>query len=134
MSTKHSLVGVCAAVLLFVCFVTISRAYLVHRAKELITDVQGLDNARDPAAAALSFAKKYHRYLQETTCDHDVKHFEGDARLGCWSALGTGRKPRRVFSRKRCRDADSDARLPIGTRNACRPDSDSGCLSNHPSQ
>ena len=72
MSTKHSLVGVCAAVLLFVCFVTIGRAYLVHRAKELITDVQGLDNARDPTAAAPSFAKKYHRYLQETTCDHDV--------------------------------------------------------------
>ena len=72
MSTKHSLVGVCAAVLLFVCFVTIGRAYLVHRAKELITDVQGFDNARDPTAAAPSFAKKYHRYLQETTCDHDV--------------------------------------------------------------
>jgi hypothetical protein len=31
MSTKHSLVGVCAAVLLFVCFVTISKAHLVHR-------------------------------------------------------------------------------------------------------
>jgi hypothetical protein len=72
MSTKHSLVAVCAAVLLFVGFVTMSRAYVVHRAKELITDVQGLDKARDPTAAALSFTKKYHRYLQETPCDHEV--------------------------------------------------------------
>ena len=46
----------------------------MHRAKELITDVQGFDNARDPTAAAPSFAKKYHRYLQETTCDHVCRY------------------------------------------------------------
>ena len=72
MSTKHSLLAVCAALLLSFWLVTMSRAYVVHRAKELIADVQGLDKARDPAAAALSFTKKYRRYLQETTCDHEV--------------------------------------------------------------
>jgi hypothetical protein len=72
MSTKHSLVAVCAAVFLFVGFAAISRAYVVHRASELIADMQGLDKASDPTAAALSFTKKYRRYLVETTCDHEA--------------------------------------------------------------
>jgi len=72
MSTKHLLVAVCAAALAFIGFVTISRAYVVHRAKELIADMQGLDKAPDSTAAALSFTKKYHTYLAETTCDREA--------------------------------------------------------------
>lgn len=71
MSTKHSLVVLCAAVLLPVGFLAISRAYVVHRAIELIADVERLDQAPNPTAAALSLTKKYHRYLVGTTCDHE---------------------------------------------------------------
>jgi len=71
MSTKHSLAAFCAAVLLFVGFVAIGRAYVVHRATELIADTQSLDRASDSTAASLSFAKKYHRYLADTTCDRN---------------------------------------------------------------
>src|SRR5580704_6011953 len=75
MSTKHSLAAVCAAVLLFVGFVAICRDYVVHRATELIADTQSLDRASDPTAAALSFAKKYHRYLADTTRDRNLCQF-----------------------------------------------------------
>ncbi len=75
MSTKRSLAAVCATVLLFVGFVAISRAYVVHRATELIADTQSLDRASDPTAAALSFTKKYRRYLAETTCDRNLCQF-----------------------------------------------------------
>jgi hypothetical protein len=76
MSIKHSLAGACAVVLVFVCSVAMSRAYVVHRAEEMIVDVRGLDKAPDPAAAALSFTVKYHRYLLEKTCDHEICQYE----------------------------------------------------------
>jgi len=73
MSPKNSLVVLCGvAALAFVGSVALSRAYVLHRAKELITDIQGLDRAPDPTAAAISFTKKYQRHLVETTCDRGL--------------------------------------------------------------
>jgi hypothetical protein len=36
---------------------------VTERAKELITDIQGLDKGQEPTAAVVSFTKKYRRYL-----------------------------------------------------------------------
>jgi hypothetical protein len=73
MSPKNSLAALCgAAALAFIGSVAVSRAYVLHRAKELIADIQGLDKVPDPTAAAVSFTNKYQRYLVETTCDRGL--------------------------------------------------------------
>lgn len=72
MSSKNSLAAVFAVALAFIGSVAGSREYVLHRAKQLIRDVQGLDKGPDPAAAAVSFTKKYRRDLVETTCDRDL--------------------------------------------------------------
>ncbi len=73
MSLNNSLAVLCgAAALAFVGSVAVSRVYVQHRAKELITDIQGLDEALNPTAATISFTKKYQRYLVETTCDRGL--------------------------------------------------------------
>jgi len=71
MPPNYWLIATCATVLVFIGFVTISRAHILHRAQEVITDIQNLDKAPDPAAASLSFAKKYERYLVERSCDRE---------------------------------------------------------------
>lgn len=72
MSTKHSLAAISATALVFVGFIAISKVYVVHLAKAVIRDMQGLDKAADLTAAALAFTEKYHRYLVGTTCVREV--------------------------------------------------------------
>jgi len=47
----------------------------LHRAKEVVADMEGLDKGPDPTAAAVSFTKKYRRNLVETTCDRNLCQF-----------------------------------------------------------
>lgn len=76
MSPTNSLAAVCgAAALAFIGSVAVSRAYVLHRAKELIADIQSVDKVPDPSAAAVSFTKKYRRYLVEMTCDRNLCQF-----------------------------------------------------------
>jgi hypothetical protein len=75
MSPPRALAAVCAAAIAFISFVAISRVYVTERAKGLIADIQGLDKGPEPTAAAVSFTKKYQRYLVERTCDRDLCQF-----------------------------------------------------------
>jgi hypothetical protein len=75
MSPGNWLVLVCAVAFAFIGFVAVSEAYVLHRAKELTADIQGLDKGLDPTVAAGLFTKKYRRYLAETTCDRDACQF-----------------------------------------------------------
>jgi hypothetical protein len=73
MSPKNSLAALCGAVALaLIGSVAVSRAYALRGAKEIVADIQGLDKSPDPTAAAISFIKKYQRYLVETTCDRGL--------------------------------------------------------------
>jgi hypothetical protein len=59
MSPKHLLMGACAVVFAFIGFVTVNRAYTLHRAKALVAEIENFDKAPEPAVASLSFTKKY---------------------------------------------------------------------------
>src|ERR1043166_9740444 len=75
MSSQRALAAACAAAIAFISSVAISRVYVLDRAKEVIADIRALDKGPDPTAAAVSFTKKYQRYLVETTCDRDLCQF-----------------------------------------------------------
>jgi hypothetical protein len=75
MSRQKTLVALCAAAIAFSSFVAISRFSVLDQAKELIADIQSLDKGPDPATAAVSFTKKYQRYLVEKSCDRDLCQF-----------------------------------------------------------
>ena len=61
--------------LAFIGSVAVSKAYVLHRAKGVIADMQGLDKGTDPTAAAVSFTKKYRGNLVDTTCDRHLCQF-----------------------------------------------------------
>jgi hypothetical protein len=75
MPRQKTLAAVCAAAIAFISFVATRRFCLLDRAKDLIADVQSLDKGPDPTVAAVSFTKKYQRYLVEKSCDRDLCQF-----------------------------------------------------------
>lgn len=68
--------AVCVLALAFIGTVAVSRAYVLYRAKQVISDMQSLDKGPDPTAAAVSFTKKYRTNLGETTCDRDLCQYK----------------------------------------------------------
>src|SRR5580692_2759154 len=65
-------ISICAAILFLACFIAVSRAYVVHRAKAMIGDLENFDRLPDPTAASISFAKKYQMNLVGTECAHEL--------------------------------------------------------------